>query len=249
MDKLNQLKKLLTDTSAVQLIEDDIYSVLVDVAARHHYDRRATVYDMVVGTRVYNSVMWGSAPLDYIAFARQAVSSSGRGMALDAACGSMLFTASTYVQSARPIVALDQSLAMLRRARRRLIVLSGRVPEQVLFLQANLNDLPFRKAGFQTVLCMNVLHQFENASVLIPALEDMLTEGGQLYLTSLVLNNRLIGDTYLKVLHAIREFVRPRSNLELRNMLEGSLSQEVNYRVNGNMAFASTSLPGVVPDN
>lgn len=241
MDALSDLKEVLAENCAVRLIENGIYSVLPDGVSKHHYDRRANVYDLVVRTRSYNSVMWGSSPLDYVAFARQAVASNVNGRVLDAGCGSMLFTAAIYLHCPRTIIAFDQSLAMLRRARKRLINLSGSVPEHVVLLQANLCDLPFRPASFQTVLCMNVLHQFENARALIPSLKTMLADSGHLYLTSLVLNNRFIGDCYLKALYATREFVRPRSNSELRKMLEASLNQRISYRVSGNMAFASTA--------
>ena len=241
MDALNDLKEVLAENRAVRLIEHGIYSVLPDAASKHHYDRRATVYDLVVSTRLYNSVMWGSSPLDYFAFGRQAVASSHKGRVLDAACGSMLFTGPIYLESQRTIIAFDQSLAMLRRARKRLINLSGCLPEHVLLLQANLSDLPFRSAAFQTVLCMNVLHHVENATALIPSLTRMLVDGGHLYLTSLVSNNRFIGDCYLNALYATGEFARPRSNPELKEMLEESLNQDVSYRVNGNMAFASTA--------
>jgi ubiquinone/menaquinone biosynthesis C-methylase UbiE len=241
MDALNDLKEVLAENCTARLVEDGIYSVLTDASSKHHYDRRATVYDLVVSTRLYNSVMWGSSPFDYRAFARQAVTSCPNGRLLDAACGSMLFTAPIYLEYKRKIVAFDQSLAMLRRARKRLINLSGSVPEHVLLLQGDLCDLPFCPASFRTVLCMNVLHHLENAAALIPSLKRLLADGGHLYLTSLVSNNRFVGDRYLNTLYATGEFVRPRSNLELKEMLDRSLNQEVSYRVKGNMAFASTA--------
>lgn len=242
MDALDELKEVLAENHTVKLVEDGVYSVLPDVSREHHYDRRATVYDLVVSARLYNLVMWGIPPLDYVAFARQAVVSRADGRLLDATCGSMLFTAPVYLECKRKIIAFDQSLAMLRRARKRLADLSGSVPEHILLLQADLNDLPFRSNSFRTILCMNVLHHFEDAANLLPALKKLLADNGDLYLTSLVSNNRFIGDRYLDSLYATGEFVRPRSNLELREMLGKSLSQEISYRVKGNMAFASTAM-------
>ena len=241
MDAPDELKEVLAEGYAVRLVEDGIYSVLRDDARQHHYDRRATVYDLVVSTRLYNFVMWGSSPRDYIAFARQAVNSSPDGRFLDAGCGSMLFTASTYLECERQIIAFDQSLAMLRRARKRLINLSGSVPERILLLQADLNDVPFRPASFRTALCLNVLHQFENAVTLIPNLQKTLSREGHLYLTSLVSNRRFIGDRYLAALHAAGEFVRPRSGLELREILDSSLGRKVRCRIKGNMAYVTTA--------
>jgi ubiquinone/menaquinone biosynthesis C-methylase UbiE len=242
MDAQNDLNEVLAENRRVRLIDDDIYSVLPEVASKHDYDRKATIYDFVVSTQLYNSVMWGSSPLDYCAFARQAVESTPNGRVLDAACGSMLFTAPVYREFQRKIIAFDQSLPMLRRARTRLINSFGCVPEHVRLLQADLSDLPFRPASFHTVLCMNVLHHIKNATTLIPRLKMLLVGDGHLYLTSRVSNNRFIGDRYLNVLYATGELVRPRSNHELKEMLESSLNQPVSYRVNGNMAFASTAL-------
>src|SRR5438067_10095219 len=194
MNALNELKEVLTEDRAVRFVEDGIYSVLPDTSCQHHYDRRATIYDLVVSTRLYNAVMWGSSPLDYVAFARHAVASDNDGKFLDAGCGSMLFTARSYLESKRRIIACDQSLAMLRRARKRLIKFAGSMPEHVLLLQADLSDLPFRPNRFQIVLCMNVLHQFEDAAALIPNLKRLLADDGHLFLTSLVANNRFVGD-------------------------------------------------------
>jgi hypothetical protein len=88
---------------------------------------------------------------------------------------------------------------------------------------------------------MNVLHQFAGAAELISKLKDLLADGGQLYLTSLVLNGRYIGDHWLGTLHKSGEFVRPRSAVELNKLLDGSLGKEVTYRMKGNMAFATTA--------
>jgi SAM-dependent methyltransferase len=243
MAALNELQEVLAENRQVRLVEDAIYSVLPDASPKFHYDQRATVYDLVVSTRLYNALMWGSSPLDYVAFAHRAVVSDDKGRLLDAGCGSMLFTARNYLESKRPIIAFDQSLAMLRRARRRLMKFAGFVPEHVLLLQADLNDLPFRPASFQTVLCLNVLHQFEDAAALIPQLKGLLRLGGDLYLTSLVANNRFVGDFYLNALHKSGEFVRPRSSLELKEMLDRALCQRLSYMTKGNMAFITTAAP------
>ena len=242
MDALDELKEVVAENRNVRLVEDGIYSVLPEAAGEHDYDRKATVYDLIVSTRLYNLIMWGSSPLAYRDFARQAVESSRNGTILDTACGSMLFTAPVYRECQRKIIAFDQSLAMLKRARKRLIDSFGHAPEQVVLLQADVSDLPFRPGSFQTVLCMNVLHHVEDATALLPALKMMLTNGGHLYLTSLVLNTRFIGDGYLNLLHASGDVVRPRSNSQLKEMLEEQLNQPISYRVQGNMAFASTSL-------
>jgi len=93
MDASDELKEVVTEKRFVRLIEEDIYSVLPDTSVPHHYDKRAAVYDLIVSTRLYNAVMWGSSPCDYVQFARQALTSSREGKFLDAGCGSLLFSA------------------------------------------------------------------------------------------------------------------------------------------------------------
>lgn len=238
MDASSELREFVTENRSVRLIEDDIYSVLPDTSVPHHYDNRAAIYDLVVSTRLYNFVMWGSSPRDYVAFVRQALNSSPDGSFLDAGCGSMLFSARAYVNSNRYIVAFDQSLAMLRRARQRLIQLSGGVPDHIRLLQGDLSDIPFRTGIFCTFLCLNVLHQFADAASLISNLKELLKSGGGFYLTSLVLNNRTIGNWYLKALFRTGEFVHPRTERKLRELLDEGTS----FSVKGNMIFAESSV-------
>ena len=236
-DASEELKQVVAEDRSVRLIEEDIYSVLPDASIAHHYDKRATVYDAVVSTRLYNVVMWGASPSHYVEFARQALNSSSDGIFLDAGCGSMLFTARTYADSTRRILAFDQSLAMLRRARQRLRTLAGRVPEHIRLLQADLNDLPFRPKTFRTIMCLNVLHQIADAAGLVSGLNKLLIGSGDLYLTSLVSTNRTIGDWYLKALYRTGEFVRPRNELELKELF--AFSQRISYAEKGNMAFVT----------
>jgi SAM-dependent methyltransferase len=173
-----------------------------------------------------------------VAFAQQAIVSSPAGMVLDAGCGSFLFTAQGYVQCERPILAFDQSLQMLRRARSRLIELAGSVPDRILLLQADLSAMPFRPGSFHTVICMNVLHHITDGASLIQSLKNLLVDGGHLYLTSLVKANRLIGDQYISALYRRGDLIEPRTGPDLQDLLAGSFGQQVNYRMRGNMAFA-----------
>jgi SAM-dependent methyltransferase len=239
MNHSQKLQEVLLEGCIIRQVEDDIYSALPEAPHKHLYDRRAAAYDSVVSTWLYNRLMWGTAPLDYIAFAREAVISHPAGRMLDAGCGSLLFTAEVYLASDRQVIAFDQSLRMLRRARARLRDLAGSVPERILLLQADLSDLVFRPRRFQTILCMNVLHQFAGAAELIPKLRALLADGGQLYLTSLVSNGRYIGDRWLSTLYKTGEFVCPRSAVELKQLLHDSLDEGVSYRMKGNMAFAT----------
>ena len=235
----------------IRSVEGSIYSVLPEGSHIHLYDKRAAMYDLIVGTRLYNRVMWGAFLRDYVTFARQAVASYPAGMMLDAGCGSLLFTAQAYIDCERPILAFDQSLHMLRRAQSRLRKLAGHVPGHIFLLQADLSDMPFRPSSFHTALCMNVLHHFVDAGSLITDLKKLLVDGGHLYLTSLVKGNRLIGDRYLNTLYRWGDFVHPRTDVELENLLAGSFGQSVSYRMQGNMVYATaaTSIRRRAPDN
>jgi SAM-dependent methyltransferase len=228
---------------AVRSVEEGIHSVLPDRPRAHLYDRRAALYDLVVGTRLYNRVMWGASLADYVAFARRAVASDQAGMLLDAGCGSLLFTAQVYLDCQRPVIACDQSLEMLRRARSRLMKLAGDVPARVLLLQAELGSLPFRPRTFSTAVCMNVLHHVADAGCLVAGLKELLADGGHLYLTSLVKSNRLLGDRYLVALHRRGDFVQPRTRAELGRILAGSFGPDASVRLQGNMAYATAVGP------
>jgi ubiquinone/menaquinone biosynthesis C-methylase UbiE len=241
MDGLDSLKELLEDGRTVRPVEEGIYSVLRTGEDKHHYDRMAALYDLVVGMKVYNRIMWGGSPHDYTAFARQAVGANPNGPLLDAACGSLLFTVKAYLECDRRVIAFDQSLGMLKRARTRLIELAGGVPKNILLLQADLNDPPFRPSSLQTILCMNVLHLLEDGAALVSNLGRLLTSEGRLYLTSLILNGRSIGDWYLGLLHQSGEMARPRTRPELSHLLESSVGRKVSCRVMGNMAYTVTS--------
>ena len=63
------------------------------------------------------------------------------------------------------------------------------------------------------------------------------SESGALYLSSLVSNNRTIGDWYLEALYRTGEFVRPRNALELREVFGKAFDQQMSYAEKGNMAF------------
>src|SRR2546427_8733975 len=109
MKHSDKLTEVLAQGCMVRLVEDDIYSVLPDLPHKHLYDRRAAAYDSVVSPWLYNRLMWGTSPLDYVAFARAASVSHPAGRMLDAGCGSMFFTAQVYLPSRRTGVALRLS--------------------------------------------------------------------------------------------------------------------------------------------
>ena len=240
MSELEILRQVIEDKTTVRLVEKDIYSVLPANPQTFQYDKKAAIYDLVVGSNLYNRVMWGDSPANYRAFARRAINSHPNGWLMEAGCGSMLFTAQAYRESRRPIVACDQSLDMLRRARARLSKPANSIPAHIFLVQADLSDISFRAAKFQTVLSMNVLHHYADGAGLILKLRNFLTEGGRMYLTSLVTNNRFPGDRYLRALHRRGWLVQPRMKAELQQVLEESLGTGLRFWTAGNMAYATS---------
>ncbi|HEU4885856.1 MAG TPA: class I SAM-dependent methyltransferase [Longimicrobium sp.] len=229
----------LLDGRPVREVEPGIFSVLPADAPGQRYDGRARMYDRVIGSRLYNRLAWGTSPEDYRAFAGRAVASSASGWLLDAGCGTLLATAGAYAAAPdRPVVAVDQSLDMLRRGRERLAQAAGTPSGHVVFLQADLLDLPFRAGCFQTVLSMGMLHLFDTLEPLLASLRGCLVPDGQLYLTSLVENGR-VGDRYMRFLHRAGELANPRTAAELQRVLEQALGPGGTWSVRGNMAFAS----------
>jgi len=238
---MDGLSDFIAEGRSVELIEEGIYSVLKDAPRAHQYDRVAAGYDFLAGNRVYNRLLWGCSPDQHTDFARRADNSQPRGPVLDAGCGSLLFTAEAHLGCGRMVIACDQSLDMLRRARRRLMKLGRLERGAILLLQADLSDLPFRQNVFQTVLCMNVLHHCADAAALIRNLNHLLTATGRLYLTSLTLSERLIGDAYLRLLHQQGWIVRPRSVAELDGLIESALRQKPDITTAGSMAYIAMS--------
>lgn len=219
-------------------LDERLFSVLPEGTAGHAYDNRARAYDRMIGSRLYNRVAWGTSPADYRRFARRAVQSAPGGWLLDAGCGTLLLTADAYrAAPTRPIVVLDQSLGMLQRARDRMLGGGKKLPAHVVFLQADLLDLPFRPGAFRTVMSMGMLHLFADVGPLAASLESLLLPDGALFLTSLVANGRL-GDRYLRFLHGKGETAEPRAAAALEAVLRGALRRPLSYSVTGNMAYA-----------
>lgn len=217
---------------------DGVWSVMTADAPGQRYDRRAAAYDRVVGSALYNRILWGSSPRTYAAFAHRAVCSAG-GPLLDAGCGSLVFTARAYATADRALVLMDQSVGMLQAARERLQSATDPVRDDIVLVQADLRDLPFRRGSFSTVLCMGMLHLFDDLRDVVPALARTVEPGGQLFVTSLVAETR-IGARYLSLLHRAGEVASPRTAKQLLNELTASSAnrfEPTEVRTEGSMAF------------
>lgn len=172
------------------------------------YDGRAAGYDALVGSRLYNRLIWRADPSDYVDFARHAVGSAS-GPLLDVGAGTALFTADAYRDSDRSMVLTDRSRDMLTRAAERIADGHGLRPG-VRFVQADAFDLPFEPEIFDTVLCQGFLHLLDDPADLIGKLLPLLRPGGRLFASSLVLTSGF-SSAYLRLLHRAGEVAAPRT--------------------------------------
>ncbi len=232
----NSLAELLAEGVKLVFIEPRIYSVCPDADEARLYDRMANFYDKVVCNRFYNRVVWGYSVKSYDAVVRNALGSSADGWVLDAGCGSLAFTAKTYLGlSERPMVFLDKSLSLLRIAKERLIDLSGDVPENMVFLQGDALDLPFKEKVFQTVVAMNLLHVIPEIENVVRGIKKVLKDKGTITFTTLVKSNRVFANRYLNFMGSMGEAV-PRDINQLLEVFT-KLNMPVEHKVAGNLAF------------
>lgn len=238
LDQQQQLLvPLLQPDRSLRDVEGKVWSTLPDGTSTGSYDGRAHLYDAIVGSRLYNRLLWGARTDSYRAFARRALA-DGSGPVLDAGSGSAVFTAEAYADVNRPVVLVDRSLGMLNTAQGRISKPEeGELSTRRAFVQADLFDLPFRSGTFSDVLSMGMLHLFEAPTELVRVLLDTVASGGRLYLTSLV-TDRAVGQQYLTLLHRTGEVAPPRSFAEVRATIEAaSESGDVEAWREGNMAF------------
>jgi SAM-dependent methyltransferase len=232
------LSKLLADKRLARPVSDDIWSVLPPDAPSQPYDGRAKLYDRLIGSHVYNRFAWGTSPADYAAFAK-AIAGFGTGPLLDAGCGTLVSTAQVHARSGRSTILVDLSVDMLGVARNRLLRIAGRVPENIVLLQADLRDLPFRNRAFGAVLCPGMLHLFEDVEAITRELARVAEAEAEIFASSLVAE-RWIGRRYLGLLHRAGEIARPRAATELLarlNSATSGLASPVEAKTIGSMVF------------
>ena len=234
-----KLSTLVNSDVNIRLVEPHIYSACEEGSHRNVFDRATTFYDLVIANRCYNRLVWGYSIDEFATFCHDRLASSIEGWVLDIGCGSLVFTAGIYATyTERPVVFSDESIQMLRAAKSRLLKLKGYIPDNMVFLHADAQQLPFKSGSFQTIIAMNLLHVLKDASNPVHELGTLLTEEGTIAYSTIVLNKR-IGDLYLKLL-GLFGLVVPRTPDQL---LEIFKEQEtpVNHYTRGNIMFISSS--------
>jgi ubiquinone/menaquinone biosynthesis C-methylase UbiE len=234
-----RLSEILSTDVRLRLVEPHIYSVYSpDEGINISYDKKFGVfYDLVGCNRFYNRLVWGYSTAEYHSLCLDALRSSTDGWVLDAGCGSLAFTAKTYLNySERPIVLLDLSIELLMLAKSRLVKLNGTVPANIVFLHGDALQLPFEPKSFGTIIALNLLHVFEDKDVerVLQELRNVLLDGGTISLTTLIENNRF-ADKYLHMWGKAGEVV-PRNANQLFAVFD-AVGMPIEYRIEGNLAF------------
>jgi ubiquinone/menaquinone biosynthesis C-methylase UbiE len=229
----DRLEILLLPGQNVTEIEPGIWTVDTTLPAQA-YDRRAAAYDRLIGSNIYNRLMWGTTPKAYREFA-QALHEAGPRVVLDAGSGSMAATAEIHAKSGAFVIGVDLSLAMLRKAKERLEAAGAR---NVALLQADLRDLPFRNGSFEGGLFMGMMHLFQNSEPILTSIQRVMQPNARLHMTSLAKVGRRFGDRYYETLHRMGEVAKGRNPVEIAHDLE-DIYAGVSVRNEGNMVFAT----------
>ena len=231
-----RLSEVIPKDMSISLVEPHIYSVIQNGVHANSFDEMASFYDLVICNPLYNRLVWGYSVKDYDILTQNALTSSKGGWILDVGCGSLAFTARTYIKySERPVVLLDQSLKLLRIAKSRLARLNGKVPSNMVFLQGDALQLPFKPKNFNTIISLNLLHVFDDVKKVLLGLRNVLSEKGTISFTTLVKNNR-VADKYLKMMLEKTCEVAPK-NIDQLHVFFDELGIPIQYDINGNMAF------------
>lgn len=221
-------------SAPVRKIEPNVYSCLNNPSTAD-YDKKARIYELLVGNFLYNKIMWGTRPSDYVHYAREVLASC-EGTVLDIGCGGLVQTAKLYAARSQYTILADLSLKMLRIGKHRLLQ-HGRIPESIAFLQADALRLPFLNASIDNVVSFGMLHLFDNKQAFIQEFLRVLKKGGSFHL-SVLTNDRPLSRAYIRFLQKRNEFATAMSSDEVIELVQRYSGRIQHYKI-GSMVFIS----------
>ena len=162
------------------------------------------LYDLDV--RLTSRVLWGTSVTDQARFMADLMEAAGAGPVLEVPVGTGLVTAKALAESrARPpLVAVDLSGAVLRRARRRLRA-------GAMCVQADVAHLPFRGGAFTAVHSGNGFHLFPAPAAAAAELARTLRTGGPAAITTWTDGGRWLARGYQRFLARVGVVDAPRA--------------------------------------
>ena len=230
------LFSLFNDGITPYKIEEKLYSVFPQSERKSEYDFKARFYDYVIGNAIYNRFVWGNSLENYRKFCADALRSEKNGAVLDAGCGSLVFTARAYAEyEERPVVLLDRSLAMLKKGMKRLRKIKGEIPQNVVFLQADVFSLPFREESFTTVNSHGMLHLFEDTKKFLDSLNRVTARNGKMFFLVLLAED-LRGKFFTRAAKRTGEIALALNSSEMRKRIE-KLGYNLQFRTAGNIGY------------
>lgn len=226
---------LIEKHNSIKEIESDLFSALENTTGAA-YDSKAKLYEKLVGSKLYNKLLWGTLPKDYTDFAEKAILNA-TGISLDIGCGGLIQTSAVYAKSKQNYILLDHSIEMLRIAKSRISNHCGKIPKNINLLQADAFQLPFENASFDNIMSFGMIHCFENKSEFINEALRVLKPNGTFYFTTMT-SDRFVSKCYMNILRKQKEFGKPFSSQQILNLFAEKVSHIEHYK-KGNMLFIS----------
>lgn len=221
--------------SPVREIEPNIFSS-IEHSIRPTYDRKARLYEFLVGNFFYNKIMWGTRPKDYIHYAKEVLSTC-QGSVVDIGCGGLVQTSSLYAERPAYTVLADLSLEMLRIGKHRVLQHRGKLPDHVMFLQADAFKLPFLDCSVDNVVSFGMLHLVDDKNAFIREFLRVLKKGGSFHITCLT-NDRRFSRPYIRLLQRKHEFAAAMSSTAVVDLFIAHGCRIQHYTI-GSMVFIS----------
>lgn len=219
----------------LNIVEPTIFEV--EGLEKGYYDAQAVQYDKLISNFLYNKIMWGNTPEDYLNFCRKALQNITEGSIADIGCGTLGFTHQAYSEHhAKELYLCDLSYEMLKIGKQRL---KNILPNSnIHFVRANALQMPFQDNSLDAVLNFGLFHIFPNPAELIQEILRILKPNGQLFLTSLC-TNRKLSAKYLNLLYKKGHVTQVLSAQQIKKIVEENGMQISELTVKGGMTYLS----------
>jgi ubiquinone/menaquinone biosynthesis C-methylase UbiE len=223
------LSQVLRPDAAIRHIADRRWTSLPPESEKGAYDAFAGTYDKVIANRFFSPAAWGCPADAYESAVRSALDLTTGGYALDAPCGSMVFSNRAYgSKDLDRTVLFDRSLGMVKRA-------NHRHPAGT-FLHGDIYDSPFRDAVFGNVMSWGLFHVVGTTPKLVSSFRRIMADGAPFSMYTLVLSQRPAGNAVLRLLHRIGQAAPPETAEHVTRTIGEQLKIETSIQ-HGNMLF------------